>query len=264
VTAQRLEVAGGSIVYDDDGGDGPLVVMVPGAGDLRSEYRFVAPVLSTAGYRVVTTDLRGHGDSSAHWPTYGVAESAHDLIALLERLDTGPATVVGTSFAPAAALWAAADRPDLIGRLVLISAHVESAPAWQRIPLDLLLRGPLAGSLWASQFRKWHPAAPPADLREHSSALAAMLGDPLRRRAVRETLIAHRHGLDDRMGRVRVPTIVVMGGGDSHFRDPAAEGEAIAARTGGTLHVVADAGHYLHVEFPDQVGTLIVDFLRAA
>ena len=61
-------------------------------------------------------------------------ETASDLVALLEHLDAGPATVVATSFAPTAALWAAADHPDLVDRLVLISAHLDAAPIHHRIP----------------------------------------------------------------------------------------------------------------------------------
>ena len=37
----------GRVAYDV-GGDGPLVVLVPGMGDLRATYRFVAPVLRDA------------------------------------------------------------------------------------------------------------------------------------------------------------------------------------------------------------------------
>ncbi len=264
MTTQRLDLADGAIAFDDSGGDGPLVVMLPGAGDVRDEYRFVAPGLVSGGARVVTVDLRGHGESSADWPTYGVAEAAADLVGLLDHLDAGPATVVATSFAPAAALWAAADRPDLISRLVLISAHLEAAPVWQRTVLGLALRGPLAGRMWASQFRSWHPAAPPPDLDAHAAALAQMMADSHRRRAVRETLLAHRDGLAERTARVHVPTLVIMGGADSHFKDPAAEGASIATQTRGTSLVVPDAGHYPHVEFPGQVEAAIVDFLPAS
>jgi len=260
MTTQHLELTDGRIAYDDSGGHGPLVVMLPGAGDVRAEYRFIAPGLAAGGARVVTADLRGHGDSSADWPRYGMAETAADLIALLEHLDAGPATVIATSFAPAAALWAAADRPDLFDRLVLISAHLEAAPAWQSAPLKLMMRGPFAGRLWASQFRKWHPAAP-ADLEEQAAGLTAMMADPHRRRAVRDTLTAHRDGLAERIAHVDIPTLVVMGGADSHFKDPGAEGRSITDATGGTLQVVPNAGHYPHVEFPDLVGAAIAEFL---
>ncbi len=260
-TTQHLDVAGGTIAFDDTGGEGALVVMLPGAGDVRAEYRLLAPELVASGARVVTADLRGHGDSTPDWPGYGVPESASDLLALLEHLDGGPAMVVATSFAPAAALWATADRPDLIGGLVLISAHLETAPLHQRVLLGLLLRGPLAGRLWVDQYRKWHPSSPPADLDEHAAALATMLTDRRRRRAVRHTLTARRDGLEARMDRVTAPTLVVMGGSDSHFGDPVAEGEAIAARTGGRLQMIPDAGHYPHAEFPEQVARAIIDLL---
>jgi pimeloyl-ACP methyl ester carboxylesterase len=51
----------------DVAGEGPLVVLVPGMGGLRAGYRFLAPALRDAGYRVACTDLRGHGDSD---PTF--------------------------------------------------------------------------------------------------------------------------------------------------------------------------------------------------
>ena len=89
MTTQHLEVPGGTIAFDDTGGDGPLVVMIPGAGDIRAEYRFVAPELAAGGARVVTMDLRGHGESSADWPSYRMVDTAADLIALLDHLDGG-------------------------------------------------------------------------------------------------------------------------------------------------------------------------------
>ena len=70
---ERLE---GKLAYDDSGGDGDLVIMEPGMGALRSEYRYLAPVLIEAGYRVVTVDLRGQGESSVGWSEYTVAASA--------------------------------------------------------------------------------------------------------------------------------------------------------------------------------------------
>ena len=42
---------------------GPLVVLTPGMGDLRSTCRFLAPALIAAGFRVASVDLiRGDSD----------------------------------------------------------------------------------------------------------------------------------------------------------------------------------------------------------
>jgi alpha-beta hydrolase superfamily lysophospholipase len=48
------------------------MVLVPGTGDLRPSYRFLAPALKEAGYRVACTHLRGHGDSDACPNTSGL------------------------------------------------------------------------------------------------------------------------------------------------------------------------------------------------
>jgi alpha-beta hydrolase superfamily lysophospholipase len=58
-----VEVPGGRIAYEVMG-QGTLIVLSHGIGDLRQSYRFLAPLLVTAGYRVANANLRGHGDSS--------------------------------------------------------------------------------------------------------------------------------------------------------------------------------------------------------
>lgn len=267
VTTRYLDHDGGTLAYDDSGGPGRPVVLVPGAGDLRAEYRFLTPHLARAGYRVVTLDLRGHGDSSTDWQSYGVAESAGDILALIDHLDAGPAVVVGTSFAPAAALWAAAEAPGKITRLVLISAHLDAAGggalqnALLGAMMNTLLRGPWKARAWEAAYRSWYPSRKPADLDAYGRRLRAGVADPARARAARETLTASRAGLEARLARVTAPTLVVMGGADSHFKDPAAEAGRIAAAVGGTVRLIDGAGHYPHAEMPDEVAPLLLDFL---
>ena len=98
----------------------PLVVCSPAMGDVRDVYNPLAQALCAAGFRVVTVDLRGHGDSSAAFGSYGDEATAGDLIALIEELDAGPALLVGASMSGASAVIAAGRRPDLVSGLVLI------------------------------------------------------------------------------------------------------------------------------------------------
>lgn len=104
-------VDGGTIAYDDTGGPGPLVVAVPGMGDLRSEYRLLRPVLQRAGYRFVTMDVRGGGESSAAWPALSARAVGGDVLRLVEALGAGPAVVLGNSFAAGTACFPHAGRP---------------------------------------------------------------------------------------------------------------------------------------------------------
>ncbi|MEL6307371.1 MAG: alpha/beta fold hydrolase [Chloroflexota bacterium] len=62
----------GKLAYTDYGGTGDLVLMLPGMGALREEYRFLAPELVKAGYHAVAVDLRGQGESTAGWSVYDV------------------------------------------------------------------------------------------------------------------------------------------------------------------------------------------------
>src|SRR6478672_13491401 len=123
MTTRFSKVQDGTLAYDDTGA-GPLVICVPGMGDLRGEYRFLAPRLVAAGYRVVTLDVRGHGETSVRWPDYSVAGIGADILSLARALDAGSATIIGTSMAAGAAVWAAAEEPERVAGLVLIGPFV--------------------------------------------------------------------------------------------------------------------------------------------
>ncbi|HVR33467.1 MAG TPA: alpha/beta hydrolase [Acidimicrobiia bacterium] len=251
--------------HDDTGGDGRLVVMLPGAGDVRSEYRFLARRLAAAGHRVVTADLAGHGDSPAA-KAYTVSSTASDLIDLIEHLDGGPAVVVACSFAPAAVVWAAAERPDLINGLVALSPHFEADDTFKGRLLTagtkVLMRGPWAAGTWAKLYAGWYKTNPPQDLPAEIEKLRAMMADPARRRAVRHTLTADRSGVAEKMAAVDVPTLTIFGSLDDHFVNPQAEAEAVLAKLGGSHLLVDGAGHYPHVEAADVVADAIQVFLK--
>src|SRR5215831_11025532 len=118
-----LALPDGRIAFDDQG-QGPLILCVPAGGDLRSQYRFLTPQLVAAGYRVVTMDLRGQGESSATWPEYTDAALASDMLSLIRHLGGGPACIIGTSKATGGALRAAVDSPSLVSGLILIGVMV--------------------------------------------------------------------------------------------------------------------------------------------
>lgn len=118
----------GRLAYDLTGDDGPLVVLSPGFGDLRSTYRGLATHLAAEGFRVVTADLRGHGDSTVGWDSYSVDAVAGDLLALLHE-HGGRGVLVGNSYSGSAAVVAAARVPAAVAGLVLSGAFVRDAPA---------------------------------------------------------------------------------------------------------------------------------------
>src|SRR4029453_14263518 len=118
-----LDVPDGRIAYDDTG-EGPLIVAPSAMLDLRSELRLLVPLLVAGGFRVVTLDQRGMGETSGVWPGYGSTPLAPDLKSVIRPLGPGPAIIYGTSNGAAAAVYADAEAPELIRGLVLVAPFV--------------------------------------------------------------------------------------------------------------------------------------------
>jgi len=258
---RHLSRPGGRVAYEVSG-QGPLVVAVPGMGDLRSTYRYLVPALVEAGYRVATTDLRGHGDSDATFPVYGDAATGGDVLALVAELG-GPAVVVGNSMGAGAAVWAAAERPDLVSGLVLVGPFVRDAPLGElaRIGLRVAMLSPWAAWSWKAYLPKLYAGRRPVDFAEHRAATVAGIRRPGYRTAFsRTTRISHAPA-QARLAQVRAPSLVVMGELDPDFTSPADEAAWIASRLGSTVVMVPQAGHYPQSQRPEVTSAAVLDFL---
>ena len=254
----------GGIAYDVSG-DGRLVVCAPGMGDLRSVYRFFAPDLIDAGYRVAAMDLRGHGGSDASFSAYDDIATGEDLVALTEELGA-PAVLVGNSMSAGAAVWAAAERPDLVAALVLIGPFVRDVPVGRLSMLALragLLR-PWGPGAWNAHYAKLYPGRPPADLDVHRARIRESLRRPGHWKAFVATTHTSHAPAEARLDTVRVPALVVMGEADPDFPDPSAEARLIAQRLNGEVVMVSGSGHYPQAEYPEVVGPAVVGFLGRA
>lgn len=265
MTTQFLMLAAGKIAYDDQGA-GPLVVCVPGMGDSREQYRFLAQDLVAAGYRVVKMDLRGVGESSVVWQDYRVSAIGQDIIALVKHLDAGPAFICGNSMAAGAAVCAAADAPDLIAGLVLLGGFVrDTGPLWlTRLIYGVLLARPWGPALWKMYFQRLYPTRKPADFAAYVTRQNAMLAEPGRFRVLQQMMRASKLAAEQRLDQVKAPVLVVMGSKDIDFPKPEVEAQLVADRLRGQVFMVDGAGHYPHTEFPEVAGPKIVAFLNEA
>jgi pimeloyl-ACP methyl ester carboxylesterase len=268
-----VDVPGGRIAYDDNG-SGPLVVLSHGIGDRRQVYRFLAPKLAQAGYRVANADLRGHDESSMGWASITRTDVAGDLLALIDHLG-GPALIVGHSISGGAATIAAATRPEQVSGIVEINPLTKT----QKINLGALLRirryrrcgSLLTGTqlfhslgLWMRYLNLAYPTKP-ADYADYMSALAAKLREPGRMAEFMKTFKSTPADAAVQLPNVRCPALVIMGTLDPDFADPQAEGDAVVAAMPagvGTVAMVDGAGHYPHAQSPDAVAEVVIPFLK--
>jgi pimeloyl-ACP methyl ester carboxylesterase len=265
-SAQRLILHDGQIAYDDSGGDGPVVICVPGLGDLRQQYRFLAPKLAAAGFRVIAMDVRGHGESTVNWPDYSAASVGADIVALIRHLGAKRAYIVGNSMAGAAAVWASAEAPDAVAGMVLIDPFVREMPTSALLTgfLKVAMLRPWGPSFWSMYYGSLYKSAPPADLPAYREALVANLKEPGRIEAAKAMIFASKSPCEAKIPEVRAPVLVVMGSKDSDFDDPAAEADWVASHLHGKKLMVEGAGHYPHVEYPDIVAPAIIGFIKEA
>jgi pimeloyl-ACP methyl ester carboxylesterase len=268
-----LDVPGGRIAYDVTG-SGPLVVLSHGIGDRRQVYRFLAPKLAQAGYRVASPDLRGHGESSMGWASITRTDVAGDLLALTDHLG-GPAVIVGHSISGGAATIAAAARPEQVSGIVEINPFTKT----QKFKVEAFLRNAryrrgislVTGtqllrslSLWMRYLNVAYPTKP-ADYADYTAALAAKLREPGRMAEFMKTFKSTPADAEAQLPNIKCPALIIIGTLDPDFADPRAEGEAIVAAmpTGlGTVAMIDGAGHYLHAQRPDQMAALVIGFLK--
>jgi pimeloyl-ACP methyl ester carboxylesterase len=268
----HLNIGTNTIAYELTG-KGPLVVLAHGMGDSRHSYRFVAPALVAAGYRVANVDIRGCGDSSLGWDSYSRTDIAGDLVALVRHLG-GPAVIIGQSISGGAATIAAATAPDLINGLIELAPFTRK----QSIALGGLFRvrryragsthlgmTMALGSLssWKKYLDLAYPTKP-VDWDVELARIEAKMTEPGRMKALQDMCKSDPGDAGTKLPHVKCPVLIVEGSLDPDWADPRGEGEKIIAdlRPGlGELVVLEGAGHYPHAQTPKDLVALILPFL---
>jgi pimeloyl-ACP methyl ester carboxylesterase len=253
----------GRIAYDLQG-SGPLVVLAPGMGELRSSYRFLAPELVAAGYTVATTDLRGHGDSDTTFSSYGDVDTAGDLSALIEHLGE-PAVIVGNSMSSAAGVIVAAEHPERVTGLVLVGPYVRNP---QVNPVMMAVFTALMAPFWiATTWKAYMPTLysgrKPVDFDSYRASVVASLRRPGYAQAFSLTTRTDHAPAEAVIPKVTAPTLVVMGERDPDFKDPVAEARWIGERLNAEVLMVPDSGHYPQSQQPELTSAAVVRFLES-
>lgn len=259
---QFIDRPEGRVAYDIEG-TGPLLVLVPGMGDLRSSYRYLVPALVAAGYTVASCDLRGHGESDTTFTSYGDIETAGDIQALIDHLGS-PAVIFGNSLAAGAAVIVAADHPSLVDGLVLLGPFVRNPPAnaFMRGVFRLMMNPLWIAPVWKSYVTSLYAGRKPDDFEQYRAAVVANLKRGKYGKAFSLTTQQTNHEpAEARLAAVTAPTLVIMGEKDPDFKNPPAEAAFIGDALSAQVVMVADAGHYPQAQQPDITSAAVLAFL---
>lgn len=258
---QRQERIGDvHIAFDDQGAGAAVVMLHPFPFDGRIWADSIQPVID-AGYRVITLDYPGFGDSPAP-PSILSIEQLGDLAAeLIAGLKIETAALVGLSMGGYVALAFAHRFPETLWALVLADTRADADGTESRqgraAALDTLAQRGVGAYLRQSLPRLVSPQASPqllerlfglAEKREHTltSAIEALRDRPDR-----------RHEL----AQIACPTLVLVGTEDQVSR-PGEMHEIAAAIPGARFTQIARAGHLSNIEAPTDFNHAVIDFLR--
>lgn len=228
------------------------VVLLHGLAGYALEWQGTIDALSAQSYRVVAPDQRGHGRSTRRPASVTRGDYVEDVAAIIEREHAGSVDLVGQSMGANTAMLVAAERPELVRRLVLVEGGVGGG-------------GPEATAPVAQWLHRW--PAPFADRdvfaeffggpEQVARVWAAGLGvaaDGLWPRWDADVLadaLAHVHRIArwNAWRRVTAPTLIVRGERGAFSAD---EAQAMVDRgRDARVATVEDAGHDLHLEAQD-------------
>ncbi|MBB3050209.1 pimeloyl-ACP methyl ester carboxylesterase [Prauserella isguenensis] len=237
------------------GGTGQPIVLLHGLMGRATTWWRVARWLEPYG-DVVGLDARGHGRNPRPLPAT-TENFAADVAEFVERLDAGPAVVIGHSMGGLHALTLAATRPELVRAIVI----EDFAPD---------LRGRTVET-WRGHFESWpRPFASLAHVREFFGDTGEYFVECFEERADGYHLIADLDDLYaiaaewgrrdywsyvDNLGR----PLLVVEAGDTVM--PAGQQAELARRAGGRHVVVEGAGHVVHDSAPDEYRGAVEAFL---
>ncbi|BEV14592.1 alpha/beta hydrolase [Herbaspirillum sp. DW155] len=241
-------------------GDGFPVLLLHQTPRSWDEYRDVLPLLGQR-YRAIAIDTPGFGDScKPPLSTHSIGRWAQLVREVMDRLGIARAAVVGHHTGAVTAMEIAAAAPARVAALVLSScsyndAARRSAHAGKRAIDEVEVRAD--GSHLQEMWQRRQPYYPPGD----TALLSRLMVDALKagEMAAHGHVVVRHYVMEERIGLVRAPTLVLRAGRDPHAAPSAPR--IAAAIAGSQLHTLDEGMVPMPDQMPEQFAQAVMDFL---
>jgi pimeloyl-ACP methyl ester carboxylesterase len=211
---QYAEVNGINLYYEVHGEGRPLVLLHGGLGS-SGMFGPNLPALA-AGRQVIAVDLQGHGRTADIDRPFSIHAMADDIAALIRHLNLGRADVMGFSLGGGVALQTAVRHPDVVNKLIVISAALRRSAFYpELLAQQVHVSGAMAEMMKETPMYQVYQSIAPRP--EDFPRLLDKIG------------VAMRDDFDftDDVRRVQAPTLVVAGDADMFPPSHAAEFHAL-------------------------------------
>jgi pimeloyl-ACP methyl ester carboxylesterase len=236
-----------NIGYDDIGNGTPAIVLLHGLFANRTYYQAQVRHLCRR-HRVLSIDLRGHGESAVPEAGYSLDILADDVIRVCDQAGVSRAVLCGHSFP--VALRVALRRPDLAAGLVLLDGVVLFPPAVRE------QQGQLAQALqtdgWREALLGFFPSiagAAAERVRADISAAPRFYAEPIMRE------LSSSDSAEE-LAALSCPLMYV------HSGAPADLDRLRKLQPDAIIEAIPGAGHWQMLTAPDKVNALLDRFLE--
>jgi pimeloyl-ACP methyl ester carboxylesterase len=264
--SNRLQLSDGEVITWIEAGEGPALLLIPGADGMKETWRFQVPVLARR-FHVIAADLRSRFPDDATFDRF-----AEDAVELLDFLDIDSAIVIGQSLGGAIAIRLTSRYPERVRGLVL--ANTLARVSYEHAGLNATLLAPVAvttnrylptgaarrlGRLW-SRHDVWIYDSSPGWERVVDYALWTGSRTEPPQISGRRIRLLKSEDLRPELAEIHVPALVLKGPLDTYT--PAVWARDIAERIPGALYVeVDDTGHCSHISMPEEFNRELVAWL---
>ncbi len=260
--------------YTDHGSGRPVVLIHGWPLSGRSWEAQERPLIE-AGYRVITYDRRGFGQSSQPWEGYDYDTFAADLAALLDHLELSEVTLVGFSMGGGEVVrYLARYGSGRVAQAVLASAvppYLYQADDNPDGGLDDATIDGFLSSAWSDRMgfldefmTGFFSVGDELKVSEQQRQFALGLAGLASPKATADCINAFaRTDFRDDLRAVDVPTLVIHGAADTTVPLQVSGQRSAAAIDGARLVVIDGAPHGVTVSHPEQWNAALLEFLRS-
>ena len=253
-------IVNNSGLYYEDTGQGHALVFIHGLGSSTRDWEFQVPVFSK-DYRVITFDLRGHGQSDKPAGPYTIKMFAADLAGLLAGLGVKEAHVAGISLGGAVALQLALDDAAVVKTLTVVNSGPSLGGTLEQAQQEIDRR---VGLVQQHGMRAMGQALAPNlfPAPEHAALRAAFVerwaaNDPAAYIAATRSMLGWN--VTDQLGAIQCPTLIIAA--DQDYTPLALKEAYVKLLPNARLAVIANAHHAVPIERPQEFNTVLARFL---
>jgi non-heme chloroperoxidase len=261
-------------LYYEDHGTGKPVVLIHGWPLSSASWEKQVPVLIRAGYRVVTYDRRGFGNSSKPYTGYDYDTLADDLNTLMNKLDLREATLVGFSMGGGeVARYLGRYGTERVKKAVFMAAITPfllkgpdnaagvDVGVFDSIKQAIISDRPAFLTSFLSNFYSLH-AIGGKKVSEEVMRLSWNIAAGASPKGTLDCVQAWLTDFRDDLIRIDLPTLVIHGDNDRILPFAATGSRTHEAVKGSRMMVVAGAPHGLNWTHAEEVNRELLEFLK--